>query len=109
MIFSIVEYDAGASFHLNTHHLINTRGVHSRKERRCPLIFSSRIQGVIWALIEDNMEERNHDFSQDGDKVTINRLMGKQICIQFAAEFPSLQFGLLIRIRDGDLTPLVIL
>jgi hypothetical protein len=66
--------DARASFHLNTHQLINTRGAHSRKERRCPLIFASRIQGVIHALIGDKMEEPNRAFAQAGDKVTINRL-----------------------------------
>jgi hypothetical protein len=50
----------------------HTRGAHSRKERRCPLIFSSRIQGVIEALIEDKLEETNRAFAQAGDKVTIN-------------------------------------
>jgi hypothetical protein len=39
MIFSSVEYDAGASLHLIMHHLINMCGVHSRKERCHPLIF----------------------------------------------------------------------
>jgi hypothetical protein len=63
MIFSTVEYDAGASLHLSTRQLINTHGAHSRKERHRPLIFSSRIQGVIQALIEDKMEEPNHAFT----------------------------------------------
>jgi hypothetical protein len=54
----IFSYDAGASLHLSTHQLINTHGAHSRKERHHPLIFSSRIQGVIQALIEDKMEEK---------------------------------------------------
>jgi hypothetical protein len=90
MIFSTVEYDAGASLHLSTRQLINTRGAHSRKERHHPLIFSSRIQGMIQALIEDKMEEPNHAFAQAGDKVTINRLTTKWICIRFGAEFPSL-------------------
>jgi hypothetical protein len=67
-----------------------THGAHSRKERHHPLIFSSRIQGVIQALIEDKMEEKNHAFAQAGDKVTINRLTTKWICIRFGAEFPSL-------------------
>jgi hypothetical protein len=67
--------------------LINMRGAHSRKERHHPLIFSSRIQGVIQALIEDKMEEPNHAFAQDGDKVTINRLTTEGICIRFGADF----------------------
>jgi hypothetical protein len=83
-------FDAGASLHLSTRQLINTHGAHSRKERRRPLIFSSRIQGVIQALIEDKMEEPNRAFAQAGDKVTINRLTTKWICIRFGAEFPSL-------------------
>jgi hypothetical protein len=70
--------------------LINMRGAHSRKERRHPLIFSSRIQGMIQELIEDKLKDPNHAFTQDGDKVTINRLMTKWICIQFGAELPSL-------------------
>jgi hypothetical protein len=65
-------------------------GVHSRKERGHPLIFSSRIEGVIQALIEYNMEDPNHDFVQVGDKFTINRMMKNQICVRFGAGSPSL-------------------
>jgi hypothetical protein len=62
MIFSIVEYDAGASLHLSMRQLINTRGAHSRKERHHPLIFSSRIQDEIQAFIEDKLEGEKSCF-----------------------------------------------
>jgi hypothetical protein len=85
-----MEYDAGASLHLSTRQLINMHGAHSRKERHHPLIFSSRIQGVIQALIEDKMEEPNHAFTQAGDKVTINRLTTKMDLHPIWSRFPSL-------------------
>jgi hypothetical protein len=81
MIFVVVECDAGESLHLRMHQLINTRGAHSRKERCHPLIFSSRIQGMIQALIEDNMEEPNRAFTQAIDKVAINRLTTRWIYV----------------------------
>jgi hypothetical protein len=74
MIFFTMEYDARESVHLITCQLINTCGAHSRKERCRPLIFSSRIQDKIQALIEDKMEDPNHYLAQYGDKVAINRL-----------------------------------
>jgi hypothetical protein len=74
MIFPTVEYDVGESLHLIMHQLINTHGVHSRKERHRSLIFSSRIQGMVQALSEDKLEETNHAFVEDGDKATINRM-----------------------------------
>jgi len=85
-----VEYDAGSFLHLNMCQLINTRGAHSRKERRNPLIFASRIQDMIRALIGDKLKEPNHYFAQAGDKVSINRLTTKWIYAQFGAGFPSL-------------------
>jgi hypothetical protein len=75
MIFPAVEYDARESLHLITRQLINMHGAHSRKHKHHSLIFSSRIQGMVQALSEDKLEERNCSFAQDGDKVTINRLM----------------------------------
>jgi hypothetical protein len=77
MIFSTMEFDAGVSLHLIMHQLINMHGAHSRKERHFPLIFTSRIQGGIHALIEDKLEETNRSFTHVGDKVAINRLMEK--------------------------------
>jgi hypothetical protein len=40
MIFVVVEYDAGASLHLNTHQSINTHGAHSWKGGAFPSHFS---------------------------------------------------------------------
>jgi hypothetical protein len=54
--------DAGASLHLSMHQLDFMHGVHSRKERCHPLIFSSRIQDEIQAFIEDKMEGEKSCF-----------------------------------------------
>jgi hypothetical protein len=71
MNFFSMEYDAGASLHLITLHLINTHGVHSGKGEASPSHFSSRIKSVIQAFNDDNMEEPSFSFTQARDKVTI--------------------------------------
>jgi hypothetical protein len=61
------------------------------REREAPPSHSnSKIQDEIQTLIEDKLEEPNRAFAQAGDKVAINRLMKKWICVRFGAEFPSL-------------------
>jgi hypothetical protein len=106
MIFVVVEYDAGALLQLSMHQLINTCGAHSRKERCRPLI-ASRIQGVIRALIGDKLERETYSFSQARDKVAINRLTEKGICIRFGVDFHHCNLPL-DRHLDGDLTPLIL-
>jgi hypothetical protein len=45
---------------------------------------------MIQTLIEEKMEEPDHALAQAGDKVAINRLTMKWICVRFGAELPSL-------------------
>jgi hypothetical protein len=87
MIFSAVEYDAGASLHLSMCQLIKHAWCTFKEGEASPSHFASRIQDVIQALIEDKMEEMRYAFAQAGDKVAINRLTTEGICIRFGADF----------------------